>query len=808
MLGVSWIPSSDVFVFNVALKLKSGVTNVTVHSMQELKDLLYIVTRRTMLSNVAKIFDPLGLLSPLLLEGKLLLRESWCVPGIGWDDPLPEDQAQRWVKFLNSLLRLKEIRFPRSLWPEEEVVGLPILVIFSDGSALAYGTVAYIRWELRGGGFWARIIMSKCKIAPKHILSIPRMELLAIVLGNRIKNFILKETNIVFAKTYQLVDSSTVLGYVHKQCGVFNPFEGQRVAEVQASNVVENGMLKGFAWVKGEDNPADWNTKPRSPSDLVSDGFWQNGPSFLLLDESMWPIKFTYKTGRLEGELKIREHKVFFQVSLPDILGRLLHRYSRWSRIVRVLCWMLRIVSGGVRQDDPLSAVELQNSKQVLIKYAQKDMQAELSSAEKDGVGRYKKLAPVQDSDGLWRVGSRMKNYVPFTHDSKMPVIIPPKHRVTRLVMEDSHRFSHSGMDGTVSRFRLQGFWTVGAGRIAKSVKESCVPCRKTSGKPLYQPCGEIPAEQLQQPMAWGFCQLDLLGPVECRGDVNPRARKKFWGLIIEDVNSGAVHLDIVSDYSTNAVLKAQRRFGSTRGWPGVIHSDPGSQLESASGKLECWWKKMKKSLATFAGSKNFRWETSPADSPWRQGKVERRIGIVKKHLQHAIGDSVLTPLELQTILFEIANICNERPITVAKPRDDGSYSVVTPNQLLMGRSCNILPDDGDISENLPVTSRYRLISHVTSDFWQRWSAEASPGLIVRQKWHSKSRNLCPGDVVMIAEPTKMKAKYKLAVVEDVKVSRDGFVRSARLRYNNITVLVLRTIDALHQCVFFEVYNV
>ena len=85
------------------------------------------------------------------------------------------------------------------------------------------------------------------------------------------------------------------------------------------------------------------------------------------------------------------------------------------------------------------------------------------------------------------------------------------------------------------------------------------------------------------------------------------------------------------------------------------------------------------------------------------------------------------------------------------------------------------------------MTSRYRLISHVTRDFWQRWSAEASPSLIVRQKWHRKSRNLCVGDVVMIAEPTKMKARYKLAVVEEVKVSRDGFVRSAILRYNNIT---------------------
>ena len=228
------------------------------------------------------------------------------------------------------------------------------------------------------------------------------------------------------------------------------------------------------------------------------------------------------------------------------------------------------------------------------------------------------------------------------------------------------------------------------------------------------------------------------------------------------------------------------RRFGALRGWPGKVHSDPGSQLESASGKLECWWKNMEQVLSTFAGSNNFQWETSPADSPWRQGKVERRIAIIKKHIAHAIGDSRITPLELQTILMEISDICNERPITAAKPREDGTYCLVTPNQLLMGRSINKLPDDQEISESLGVTARYRLINHITTVFWQRWSAEVSPSLIVRQKWHVASRNLQKGDVVMIAESSKLKSKYKLGIVDEVKVSRDNIVRSAIIRYNNI----------------------
>ena len=353
--------------------------------------------------------------------------------------------------------------------------------------------------------------------------------------------------------------------------------------------------------------------------------------------------------------------------------------------------------------------------------------------------------------------------------------------------MQDSHQFSHSGQDGTLARFRASGYWTVRGGQLAKKVKKACVPCRKEGKELLNQPMGEFPPEMLQNPVAWGFCQMDLFGPFECRSDVNKRSSKKTWAMIMEDVNSGAVHLDIIQDYSAEAVLFTLRRFGSLRGWPGAVHSDPGSQLVSASGKLEAWWKTFEGRLRKLGAEKNFKWNISPPDSPWRQGKAERRIAIVKRLLRLSLGDSVVTPVELQTILFEVANICNERPLGLSKPREDGTYVLITPNQLMMGRSQNILPDDASIANNLPMSSRYRLVNHVTSVFWSKWSAHVSPGLIVRQKWHEKTRNLQIGDLVMIADTTKLKCKYKLGVVEDTHPSRDGCVRSVTLRYCNVT---------------------
>jgi hypothetical protein len=108
---------------------------------------------------------------------------------------------------------------------------------------------------------------------------------------------------------------------------------------------------------------------------------------------------------------------------------------------------------------------------------------------------------------------------------------------------------------------------------------------------------------------------------------------------------------------------------------------------------------------------------------------------------------------------------------------------LITPNQLLIGRSINVLPDNTDMVENMPISARFRLVHHISTNFWKRWSAEVSPGLVVRQKWHEKSRNLCVGDLVLICEPSKLKAKYTLGVVDSVTISTDNIVRSVVVRY-------------------------
>ena len=232
------------------------------------------------------LFDPIGFLAPVLLQAKILLRKTWegDLARLKWDDPLPKELVHEMVEFFLQLYDVEDLEFQRSLWPKENVVGKPELIVFSDGSVLAFGTVAYVRWKLETGSWWTSLIMAKSKIAPKNRITVPRLELNGAVLAKRIKEFTVGQLDIEFENVYHLVDSSTVLGYVHKQDSKLKPFEGVRVSEIQTSGEFVEGKLKHWSWIEGNLNPADWATKPRLAKQLHSEGYWQKGPPFLLTD--------------------------------------------------------------------------------------------------------------------------------------------------------------------------------------------------------------------------------------------------------------------------------------------------------------------------------------------------------------------------------------------------------------------------------------------------------------------------------------------------------------------------------------------
>ena len=61
---------------------------------------LQLLTKRQILAQINGIYDPLGLLSPFVIKGKILLRELWARHGkIGWDYPISAPMYSKWIQF-------------------------------------------------------------------------------------------------------------------------------------------------------------------------------------------------------------------------------------------------------------------------------------------------------------------------------------------------------------------------------------------------------------------------------------------------------------------------------------------------------------------------------------------------------------------------------------------------------------------------------------------------------------------------------------------------------------------------------------
>ncbi|KAL1419403.1 hypothetical protein MTO96_005138 [Rhipicephalus appendiculatus] len=166
VLGLEWNRESDVLRY----PLRTVLELVTVNRN----------TKRFVLQASARIFDPLGLLGPVTITAKMLFQELWTL-GLEWDALLPPGVSERWEKWIDNLHHLTAITLPRRYACQMEAAELHI---FTDASARAYGAVAYLRGE-RDGKTTVNLILAKTRVAPLKTQSLPRLELLGIVLGAR-----------------------------------------------------------------------------------------------------------------------------------------------------------------------------------------------------------------------------------------------------------------------------------------------------------------------------------------------------------------------------------------------------------------------------------------------------------------------------------------------------------------------------------------------------------------------------------------------------------------------------------------------
>ena len=147
-----------------------------------------------------------------------------------------------------------------------------------------------------------------------------------------------------------------------------------------------------------------------------------------------------------------------------------------------------------------------------------------------------------------------------------------------------------------------------------------------------------------------------------------------------------------------------------------------------------------KEEVKEFCGEKGIQWKFITPGAPHQNGCAEALVKTCKRALKKAVGSQVLTPLELYTVLLEVANLVNQRPIgRIPNDPDDGNY--ICPNDILLGRASSEISQGPFKGTNNP-RHRVEFVQRIIDSFWKRWNRDVFPSLVPRKKWQVEKRNV------------------------------------------------------------------
>lgn len=282
-----------------------------------------------MLATVNSLYDPLGFVSPVTMQGKAVLREL-STEQKGWDEPLPTDREEEWNKWRNSLKDLEQLQIPRCYLPFSQATAVKKeLCIFSDASTMAIGTVAYLR-ALNSEGQWhTGFIMGKSKVSPRPAHTVPRLELCAAVLAVEVYELIRDEMDIEADAVRFFIDSKIVLGYIHNNTKRFYTYVANRVTRIRKATHPAQ-----WCYIATSDNPADHATRPVAASTLAHTN-WFSGPSFLTQPKTdTWHSDaFTLMDPETDAEIRPEVKTFITKASVTQLESEHFERFSHWIRL-------------------------------------------------------------------------------------------------------------------------------------------------------------------------------------------------------------------------------------------------------------------------------------------------------------------------------------------------------------------------------------------------------------------------------------------------------------------------------------------
>ncbi|XP_062541306.1 uncharacterized protein LOC134209336 [Armigeres subalbatus] len=471
VIGIAWMPEKDVFVFS---------TNWSSHLAPYIYDGLR-PTKRIALRIIMSLFDPVGMLAPFLIHGRIMIQDLWRI-GLDWDVKVEDKEFEKWLRWISLLPNISELQIPRCYFGDAHPKSYRSLElhIFTDAGELGYGCSAYFRVET-DKGVRCSLVMAKSKVAPLKYQSIPRMELQAALLGARMMHTVCDNHTLPIKEKFIHTDAEVVLAWIRSHHRNYKPFVAYRVGEILSLTQPEI-----WRYVPSKANIADCQTKWGKETVLQSGGQWFKGPSFLYLPREFWPKQKKIADTSEELRTCILLHHVAVPKSLMDFT-----RISKWKVLLRTVALVRRFISNCrrrvlgqsietikaskvhlklLRRTVPAEIVHLrqheyQGAEQYLWRVAQSDYypdetrillhnreeQQDNKRLNVEKTSPLYKFSTIIDEFGVVRMEDRTTNASYATFYAWFPVILPKDHPITKLLLEDYHnRYGHTNLETVV----------------------------------------------------------------------------------------------------------------------------------------------------------------------------------------------------------------------------------------------------------------------------------------------------------------------------------------------------------------------
>ena len=747
-------------------------------------------------------------------------------------DEVATEAVDRFCEWIQDVPRLKELKFPRYIMEE-----LDFVAIFGDASKTGIGVVAYAVSKLETGKLHSQIIYSKSTLMPKNLrekamaedaLTIARAELIAMLSCVTMSDYLLKALDPILTrdKIHIFTDSLLNLQRIQRGKGKCKPWEERRVCKI-----LDGKGESTIAFCPGIINPSDLPSRGCTMDELIERlDFWKYGPDFLRLPKSEWPKqpspseKSLDETGDSVMEDSGVEISLYFAqlqalrkeasaqathvmaaqedpVHDPVGLGRLLKDCSSLQTIRGVITRCKRLANKARKLPmslSPLTTKEVEFADNLLAQHAQKQHLAkeiELLKQEKQvQKGSILKDLPVyyDKEDQLVRLKSRLHMASSLNFDYANPILMPKSILAEKLALEVHTRRFHCSQKATFDTLR-QTYWFCGGFRYVKDiVRKQCKTPRCRYIKYCSPKMSPLPDIRIDHPDPWRNVGVDYLGPLHC-SHVCPQPdpskclhlpKFKVWLAVFTCLHTRAIHVEVVQSCSTMDFLMAFRSFVARKGRPLVFYSDQAKTFKAADKQLRQLLSENMSPVYDehFGASCPIEWKFSTETAPWANGCTERLVGIFKKQLKVMVQKHTLTLKQLETLVLEVTQSVNDRPLGVT--REGSEDSQITPNLLQFGRHPNPLrtPSTAKMS-TMQCSDMWIQRKKILAHFWSRWQSDYLSTLSIDRKWlHDDHTMIKPGDVVILKPETLEKGQWRLARVMDVHKNLDGVVTTASVR--------------------------